>query len=633
MELISPGYRKIPSAGIASTVDHFKDDLSMRHLCVLAWLAVVSASAFAQPKGELNIASVVGPIYVGNGSTSSGNVTIPTTADAGAVIQLIAEGMDSGGEIVIRPGTYYFQTSATISRSIRVRHEVGAVLHARDNTGAVAFYAFIGADSPCVEGGTFLATEWVNDQSLIFIYDCETPRIKEATFRVDAAGGSGSNPMTMVYMQDCDRATVTDSHMHPAAGVRMIYALDCARPIVTNSYFGPLESEASRNCWRAVDVSGGSAIQFTGNRLADLGTISAQLDACILATEDVGNVDSHGDKWCQNEFYKVASANTMRFLGRKGFVVSGNTFFGGVGIDTHTITAASTAHDATILLDNVNQTLSAGQTPPEFSAHFHISDNYFDGNSVGTSDEIIVKSAGKGEILANHFTHQEGPHTIAVYVLHTQNISIENNYFDGNLFTGQNYPVYFWQPFAEDEEGEEIGSQSKDLWVEAENIRMFGNHADGYRYGLPFNISTYPQGQGQFPIQIGLRGVQWTGYQTWATLITSSTLTFSNASPVGSIADSGSGLGAIAVGDWVQVVGASNNQNNGLFWVATASASAITVSVPSAINNCDPTHNSGNGWNFASEVDTAGVKIYVYPKDRSGVPAQVRSSNVHTQEL
>lgn len=75
-------------------------------------------------------------------------------------------------------------------------------------------------------------------------------------------------------------------------------------------------------------------------------------------------------------------------------------------------------------------------------------------------------------------------------------------------------------------------------------------------------------------IQLGLLGE----FPVAFTQIAAATISVTEST--GTIADSGSGLGDIEVGDWIITAGFATGGNNGVFRVLTASAAAITVNDP-----------------------------------------------------
>jgi hypothetical protein len=83
------------------------------------------------------------------------------------------------------------------------------------------------------------------------------------------------------------------------------------------------------------------------------------------------------------------------------------------------------------------------------------------------------------------------------------------------------------------------------------------------------------------------------------------------------IADSGSGLGDLAIGDFIYISGASEGENNGMFKVLTASAASITVEGSKIIDEASPTGVTIEQCDFVNGTTLTTLSIQKHYQDLS----------------
>lgn len=122
-------------------------------------------------------------------------------------------------------------------------------------------------------------------------------------------------------------------------------------------------------------------------------------------------------------------------------------------------------------------------------------------------------------------------------------------------------------------------------WEELENIVISGVFAEGYKLTRPVLSS----GIGSFPPTVGARGSYFPyGMCGFETYITSTGISFTAPNQV-----AGTGLfTGVVVGDHVMILGADNQENNGLRIVGARTDDLLTLTNPTGENNSDPTKTS-----------------------------------------
>ena len=467
------------------------------------------------------------------------------------------------GSLVYGPGVHLFTGSETLpNANLSVVIEPGAALLPA-HTGAIGLFELTGDNVAITGGGQILIPTWVNNQVVMKITGATRPRVRDLLFKWSATGGSSANPMTGLLLHDCHSESVTGNLAFPVAGSVPFRSNLCDAGVWSGNTVRPEAKRTPTSGGTYVDVyvpfwmHGMQLSTFEANECYGLGGASSKLEYALLMQWDADLAGEQGHNRITGNRFEACYAKRWIALYGGNFsridhnLLGQNEAAAGT-MDYATFTAGSQVINAAIHVDSSNH-LGSGQQ----AVHTQIHDN--DIHNWGGDSPVIAAGRCTRLYIRNN--------TFGLINAITGAIAIDGDtcsgsiYVDGNTFDGggtQDRAVYVIQlaatsPAALTEMPLLIKDNTADGFVQAFEP-VGGIHGPYDPFGMGFEDAL-------------TIAVDTISFQSIAT----------SAGDFPRLLDSGSGFGSIVVGDYVQLLGATNKSNRGVWKVRTQAAGQLDM--------------------------------------------------------
>lgn len=479
--------------------------------------------------------------------------------------------LNVNGTVHILPGSYQFTAPLTGAfNNVRITGTHGAVLKST-TSGTSGIFDFTG-NNVVIDGLKFLVETWVNDQNVIE-FNGDKAHVTNCLFDVTTSSGSSSNPMTLVYFENCYERTVSFTTMHPNKGVRCIFDWNTPTTVAgasgVNSSNGlkvigcnfsideGFLSETSRQCYRVIDAFGSEFGVIQGNRFFQLGSKAAEVDSGIFirkhSTLDGFDLLESGH-WSitGNVFERVASPTPIKIWGAGNVQITANM----IGLPALLSDADGTpdaSGEATIVVTGADgtRTGTAALNPTIVGNDIH---NFAEASTDGAA--VYLGATNGALISGNNFSIANSNNVIRIDSNKTSRPIITANSFQTSATP--NCGIYF-----------------ADLDAGAGSSMTSGAYVGGNAFsGFTNPILDESLASASTRRKV-LTGIQDGYLNAGVQRIVSAGISFNTTSET--ISNTLSGMLNFGVGDVISISGATDQANNVATGVLTSAVGSITV--------------------------------------------------------